>query len=194
MAALGTGFDTLLTRAALALLVLGAAWAAAVVVAVALEVRTRGRVRIARHTGCPPAVRLWLLALFTAVLAGIAPAHASDRTGPQGAGHVRDGVAADLDGLPLPDRTVDRRPEHREAPRLRGPATAVVVARGDSLWRIARQRLPRHADDTAVATAVAALYAANRTVIGPDPDRIEPGQRLVLPTAFPTLPTHPEEP
>jgi nucleoid-associated protein YgaU len=186
MDSLGTGFDALLTRGALALLVLAAAWAAAVVVAVALEARTHGRVRIARHTGCPPAVRFWLLALFTAVLAGIAPAQASDRgTG----GHLRDGVAADLDGLPLPDRTVDPRAQHRVlAPR--GPATDVVVEPGDSLWRITEQRLSRFADDTVIATTVAAVYAANRPVIGPDPDLIEPGQHLV----FPALPSHPEEP
>jgi nucleoid-associated protein YgaU len=143
-------------------------------------------VRLARHTGCPPAARLWLLAVFTAVFAGIAPAQASD----QGARHVRDGVAADLDGLPLPDRTVDHRPQHRDSPRLPGPAGDLVVEPGDSLWRIARQRLPRHADDAAIASAVTALYAANRSTIGPDPDRIEPGQHLV----FPALPIHPEEP
>jgi nucleoid-associated protein YgaU len=187
MDSLGTGFDALLTRGALALLVLAAAWALAVVVAVALEARTQGRVRIARHTGCPPAVRLWLLALFTAVLAGVAPAQASDRgTG----GHVRDAVAADLDGLPLPDRTVDPRARHRAAPRVSGPATDVVVERGDSLWRITEQRLPPFADDAAIATVVAAVYAANRAAIGPDPDLIEPGQHLV----FPAPPSHPEEP
>jgi nucleoid-associated protein YgaU len=183
---LGTGFDTLLTRGALALLALAAVWSSAVVVAVALEARTRGRVRLARHTGCPPAARLWLLAVFTAVFAGIAPAQASD----QGAGHVRDGVAADLDGLPLPDRTVDHRRQHHASPRQPGPAEDVVVEQGDSLWQIVRQRLPRHADDAAIASAVGVLYAANRSAIGPDPDRIDPGQHL----AFPALPIHPEEP
>jgi nucleoid-associated protein YgaU len=66
----------------------------------------------------------------------------------------------------------------------------VVVRPGDSLWRIAQARLPSDADDAQVAAAVATLYAANRPVIGPDPDRLEPGQHLV----FPDPPAHSEEP
>ena len=188
MDALGTGFDALLTRGALVALLLAAGWALTVVVAVAVEARTRGRVRLAERAGCPRAVRLWLLGLFTAILAGVAPAHANDLgTGPgsgSGPGPVA-AIDAALDGLPLPDRPTDGRA------RTRGTATprTVVVRPGDSLWRIAHDRLPR-ARDAEVAAAVAALYAANRPVIGPDPDRVEPGQHLV----FPDPPIHPEEP
>lgn len=200
MDSLGTDFDALLTRGAVVVLLLAGAWALAVVLAVAIEARTGGRVRIAQRTGCPPVVRLWLLGLFAAVLAGIAPAQASD----SGAGPGTT-IDAALDGLPLPDRASDPLPRsavvmtghepvaHRAAGRpVLGPVAVgpVVVGPGDSLWLIARARLPHGADDADVAVAVAALYAANRPVIGPDPDRLQPGQHLV----FPDLSTHPEEP
>ena len=48
-----------------------------------------------------------------------------------------------------------------------GPAV-VVVRRGDTLWGFAGPEWPR-------------WYAANRAVIGDDPDLILPGQRLVVP-------------
>lgn len=57
-----------------------------------------------------------------------------------------------------------------------------VVVRGDCLWRIAERRLTAdagHAPTPAeVATAVRAWWAANADVIGPDPDRLLPGQVL----------------
>lgn len=182
MSTLGTDFDALLARGALAVLLLAAAWAVAVVLAAALEARTRGRLRLVHRTGCPAPVRLWLVGAFTVVFAGISPAQAGD----QGAGPgVTPGstVAAALEGLPLPDRATGS--GHVSARRAR-----LVVGPGDSLWRLARERLSQHADDATVAAAVSSLYAANRAVIGPDPDRIEPGQHLV----FPDQPTHPEEP
>jgi LysM repeat protein len=204
---LGTDFDTLLTRGAVLTLLLAAAWGVAVVLATALEARTHGRLQWARHTGCPPAVRLWLVGLFTAVFAGMAPAHASDQgTGPDvtAGSHVATrGAALDtaLEGLPLPDRVIDRATDRQRPPTrvarsvsptpAPGPAGAdVVVAPGDSLWRIASRRLPHGTGDATVAATVAALYAANRAVVGPDPDRLEPGQHLV----FPDQPIHPEEP
>lgn len=57
----------------------------------------------------------------------------------------------------------------------------VVVVRGDTLWDIARRWLPAGADDGEVAAAWPAWYAANRAVIGEDPDLLLPGQRLVPP-------------
>lgn len=71
-------------------------------------------------------------------------------------------------------------PEAAAAPRH------VVVARGDSLWRITREQLGPDADDAAIARAWPVLYALNRDTIGPDPDHIETGQRLVLPESFPS--------
>jgi hypothetical protein len=56
-----------------------------------------------------------------------------------------------------------------------------TVRRGDSLWRIARDELAPSAPDSAVCGEVAAIYAANRALIGPDPDLILPGTELTLP-------------
>lgn len=177
--ALGTDFDTALTRGALAVLALAAVWVVVVVTAVALEARTAGRFRLAERTGCPPVVRWWLLGLFVALLAGVSPAEASDSGSQAGPGTV----APALDGLPLPGRAAA--PPPPPARRL----AHVVVGPGDSLWQIARERLP-DATDAAVSRAVAATYAANRRSIGPDPDVIRPGQHLV----FPSPPTVSEEP
>ena len=55
---------------------------------------------------------------------------------------------------------------------------AVVVRPGDSLWRIAARSLGRAPSAPAVATAWPEWWTANRTVVGPDPDLIVPGQRL----------------
>lgn len=57
----------------------------------------------------------------------------------------------------------------------------VVVRRGDTLWDLAAAHLPPGATDTEIATEWQRWYAANRTVIGPDPDLILPGQVLTVP-------------
>jgi nucleoid-associated protein YgaU len=59
---------------------------------------------------------------------------------------------------------------------------AVVVAPGDSLWRIAAAQLPASAPPRRVATAWPRWYAANRRVIGTDPSVITPGQVLAAPS------------
>ena len=200
-------FDTVLTRGSLVALALAAAWALLLVLAVAVEARSGGRVRLAERAGCPPAVRLWLLGLFVAFFATAAPAQASDpgpHPGPRphsGATHI----GAALDGLPLPDRVAGGPagpvPSPRTAPTsntiARTGAGAVVdtvaskvggtVRAGDCLWRIAAEHLGADATDADVARYVAALYAANRQVIGPDPDLVVPGQQLVFPATI-TLP------
>ncbi|MFK5633022.1 MULTISPECIES: LysM peptidoglycan-binding domain-containing protein [unclassified Ornithinimicrobium] len=60
---------------------------------------------------------------------------------------------------------------------------AVVVHRGDTLWDIAARHLGAQATDQDVAEAWPRWYAANRDLIGDDPDLVLPGQRLVVPTA-----------
>ena len=60
------------------------------------------------------------------------------------------------------------------------------VRPGDSLWVIATRDLGGHPTDAAVTVRWHALYAANRARIGPDPDRIEPGLRLLLPGKDPS--------
>lgn len=61
----------------------------------------------------------------------------------------------------------------------------VVVRPGDCLWDIAATYLAPGGGDAEIATAWPLLYAANRDVIGPDPDLILPGQVLVLPEGLP---------
>ena len=62
-------------------------------------------------------------------------------------------------------------------------ASDVVVHRGDTLWDIARRHLGPEATDAEVASAWPAWHAANRALIGDDPDRILPGQVLRQPDA-----------
>ncbi len=56
-----------------------------------------------------------------------------------------------------------------------------VVRRGDTLWDIAARHLGPRASVEQVAREWPRWHAANRAVIGPDPDHIEPGQRLIAP-------------
>ncbi|GAA2169363.1 hypothetical protein [Pedococcus bigeumensis] len=80
------------------------------------------------------------------------------------------------------------RPAHTPAPVARlvtgvsaPQPSEVVVHRGDSLWGIVRRELGPGATDTEVAAAWPHWYAANRDVIGPDPDVLLPGQVLRAP-------------
>jgi hypothetical protein len=77
-------------------------------------------------------------------------------------------------------------PERPAPPQLRAsPADGIVVHRGDTLWSIAA----RHLDPMATAAVIDAechrWFAANRDVIGQDPDLILPGQ-LLSPPPSPT--------
>jgi len=104
-----------------------------------------------------------------------------------------------LPGSPGATRDADRTaytpavPAPPSAPRVLGPLGRgprpgtsveehVVVRRGDSLWHIAARYLGPHATSAEVAHEWPRWYAANRAVIGGDPDRIQPGQRLTPPT------------
>jgi len=57
------------------------------------------------------------------------------------------------------------------------------VARGDSLWAIAARHLGPHATRRQVAHEWPRWYAANRKVIGADPNLIRAGQVLTAPTS-----------
>ncbi len=93
--------------------------------------------------------------------------------------------ATSLDGLPYPERPTGG-PALVQAPVA--PARAVhapaahLVREGESLWTIAADHLPARADSDDVARAVRRWHAANRSVLGDDPDLIHPGQRLRPPT------------
>jgi hypothetical protein len=105
--------------------------------------------------------RLLRAAVFTTVSGTLAlsPAHADN----------------DLDGLPFPDRGTTTQPV-----AIRTAADHVEQA-GESLWTIAAGALPPEASSADVASASAALYDANRTTIGPDPNVIHLGQELGAP-------------
>jgi hypothetical protein len=59
----------------------------------------------------------------------------------------------------------------------------VVVRRGDTLWAIAARHLPAGATASQVALEWPRWWAANRDVVGDDPDRLLPGQLLHAPGA-----------
>ncbi len=122
----------------------------------------------------PAGVRRVVLAACGVALAGglAQPAQAAE---PRARSHHGDLAA--LAGLPLPDRAVAVAPPH--------PRT-VRVQPGDSLWSLAARDLPAGSPDTLVAARWRAIYAANRGLIGPDPDVIVPGQRLRLPRRDPS--------
>ena len=88
-----------------------------------------------------------------------------------------------LAGLALPERAVGP-VAHRQPPSVPAARTTpprpdnYVVRPGDSLWSIARA----HPDATgSVDRRWRAIWAANRDVVGDDPDLILPGQALRLP-------------
>lgn len=62
---------------------------------------------------------------------------------------------------------------------------SVTVRRGDSLWTIAARQLGAGTSDAEIARAWPQWYAANREVIGVDPNLIIPGQQLQPPTEGP---------
>ena len=108
--------------------------------------------------------------------------------------------ANDADAPGPPERSATPRPDAADdatGPRHRagsgtGPAdgatspdpgaSPVVVAPGDTLWALAAASLPAGATPAEVQRQVETIHRVNRTVIGPDPDLIRPGQRIDVPT------------
>jgi nucleoid-associated protein YgaU len=63
-------------------------------------------------------------------------------------------------------------------------AEQVLVRSGDSLWTIAARELGAHPDAARIAAAWPRLYAANRNVIGADPNLLRTGEHLIVPTSI----------
>lgn len=100
-------------------------------------------------------------------------------------------VALPLPGRPVGGRVASTQPPTscRPTPTRSADRQVLVVRAGDSLWSLAAAHLLPHgrgASERAVDAAWRALYAANRSVIGPDPHLIRPGARLDLPAPAPT--------
>ncbi len=175
MPAPGTAdFATLLTELAAWVLVAGCSWALCLVAAAAIEAGSHGRLRPVRLLPCPEVARRWAFALLGAAVLSTTPvtAHADPGRAPRS--------RTAIGGLPLPDRPDGSVPGGPAGRAARGAPPVVVVQPGDSLWGLVSHRLPDSTDAAAVAAAVSATYRANRPAIGPDPDLVRPGQRLVL--------------
>jgi len=173
------GFDELLVQVCSWALVACGVWfwlVTTVVVAAAL----RSGSAAARVRGVPaPVRRMILLACGAALTTGVA-APALATPGPGSADPVDYSSRVVVTDLPYPDRATDEPP-----PAPRQPSGAAYVVRaGDSLWDIAASRLPQDADEATIAQAWHRIYALNRDVVGPDPDTLQPGQRLELPRSL----------
>jgi nucleoid-associated protein YgaU len=124
--------------------------------------------------------------VFTATPAAAAADELPAGAYPAGAGAVPDWPA--VPAAPTPPTTAATGPSAPPAASglpdwpVAPAAGEHVVVRGDCLWRIAETRLVAdagHSPSTAeVAAAVHAWWQANADVIGPDPDRLLPGQVL----------------
>lgn len=120
-----------------------------------------------------PRVLRGALLAGTAGAVAIAPAHADQGAAPSQDHAAVSATRHNLAGLPFPDRpiTVSLRSD-----------TTVIVQPGDTLWTIARRSLPHGASDEEIALPCHRWFAANRAVIGGNPDLILPAQRLHPPT------------
>lgn len=83
-----------------------------------------------------------------------------------------------LDRLPAIAAPVARPKRPTGPPPVSARPAYVLVRPGDSLWRIAERALGPTAGMGQIAATWPRWYAANRVVIGPDPDLLHPGQRL----------------
>ncbi|HEX4698601.1 MAG TPA: hypothetical protein VH857_04465 [Actinomycetes bacterium] len=185
--------------AAWALLTWLATWTAVVLVAVALGGVGSGvhRNAVARAPGAARRLAAVLLgASLTSTTLATIPARAVDRPPVT---VIRAGPT--IGALPLPDRPASPggwTPDRPAAPRHSKPSApvhlvsspsrarqtgigAVVVRRGDSLWDLAARHLGPDASAADIAAEWPRWYAANRQVIGQDPDLLRPGERLVPP-------------
>ena len=83
-------------------------------------------------------------------------------------------VIGTMDAAPPPEWSTDRR---------ESPQEGVVVLRGDTLWSIAASRLGPGATAAEITAEWHRGLAANRDVIGADPQLILPGQELLAPAS-----------
>lgn len=171
-------FARLLVQVAAVVAVVSAAWLWLLTSQVALAVlRSPGRPAL-RRVG---ALRgLVLAACGIAALGSTTPAWATTDGPPSPPLPARV-----LDGLPLPDRaTAGTGGDEGPSPRTAAESGRVVTVQpGDSLWAIADRVLGPAAAAADLASYSRRVHGANRSLIGPDPDLIHPGQQLRLPPA-----------
>ncbi len=166
-------FDSALAALASLLLVAISAWILSCVALAFLASRTGVALRLSR--AITPRFLRRALFLGAAGALAIGPAMAgSTGQGPQG--QDQGSVSRVLDGLRLPDRPMGLQPRHV----LTAPATYTVKP-GDTLWAIAARDLDPTTSPMEIAAAMLRWYAANRSLIGADPNLIFPGQQLNRP-------------
>ncbi|MFM6847559.1 MAG: LysM peptidoglycan-binding domain-containing protein, partial [Terrabacter sp.] len=95
-----------------------------------------------------------------------------------------------IPSAPRPVLTADRSRLLAPSPRPTASTHDVVtVRRGDTLWSVAARHLGPDATDAHVAREWPRWYAANRDLIGDDPDLLVPGQQLRPPSDVAHVPT-----
>jgi nucleoid-associated protein YgaU len=98
---------------------------------------------------------------------------------------VPDWPAAPSPGVSATTAATDPVPDWPGASSAPGDEASHVVVRGDCLWHIAATWLREQSEgpptDRAIARAVREWWSVNADVIGPDPDRLLPGQLLRAP-------------
>jgi nucleoid-associated protein YgaU len=100
--------------------------------------------------------------------------------------HLRDADPGPgyVPSAPLRVHDADRSRLLAPAPRVAAAAhDLVTVRRGDSLWSVAARHLGPGASDAEIAHEWPRWFAANRDVVGDDPDLLLPGQQLRPPGA-----------
>lgn len=138
--------------------------------------------RVLLRRCAPAAVRRGVaLVLGTGLTLGLAgPAAAETASAPA---PRADAASAQLPPLDWPGLSPARDAERTStAPRTsRADDRVVLVRAGDTLWDIAARTAARPVTDAARADEWPRWWSANRAVVGDDPDRLVPGQRLVAP-------------
>lgn len=155
-----------------------------------------------RWSPSPRLVRHLVFACFGLSLAVALPSNAVAETAAtpvgahdaleQGTDHPCPSPCTGLDGLRLPDLPAShqrgatgvtaRNSWPNAMPHVADDQT-IVVRSGDCLWSLATDLVGAGASAADVAAAVDALYRRNADRIGPDPDLIFPGTRLITPEA-----------
>ena len=178
-------YDDLLVAGAGWALLIGIGWAALLCSAAVLEVVSSGRLAFTAGLGCPAPVR-------RALLAGLGVVLAERRRRRGRARRCRTAPARQAERSCQPGAPRAGQADRRDIPPCRGsgrgpsPATTCGASR--------RSELARGRDAQDVARLVERTYRANRRVIGPDPDLIQPGNDCRLPhSAASTPPPHPTE-
>lgn len=178
----GADLESWVVGLAAAAVCLAACWASAVtgLVCVQLLRHRAGEQRPDRIAGVPASVRrLVLRACGVAVAGGLAGGLALAPAGATPGSLERDRPST-------PSTSVAYSPALTTAAVAASvPEDRRVVRPGDSLWRIAEAELLRRLGHDPSVAEVAAywprIHAANRALIGPDPDLVRPGVPLVLP-------------